>query len=194
MKTTLQILYPTVKSVTRKLAAFMGLIVTTAASVLLIGVTASAAPPPPNTGGGTIYFIGPWDGTQQGGTAVMRTMNSDGSNNRQLGFGLFGNPSTALHGGRRWFLYHQPIPDSYYLDGTQVFELFALRDDYDSTQNNNSTTRVQLTNDIDLQAKPWHTAWVSDDQQISFKARRWSGGVVVAGRLHTEFPLFLYQR
>ena len=56
----------------------------------------------------------------------MRTMNSDGSNNRQLGFGLFGNPSTALHSGHRWFLYHKPIADSYYPDGTQVFELFAL--------------------------------------------------------------------
>ena len=40
----------------------------------------------------------------------MRTMNSDGSNNRQLGFGLFGNPSITLHGGRRWFLYHNPFP------------------------------------------------------------------------------------
>ena len=74
----------------------------------------------------------------------MRTMNSDGSNNRQLGFGLFGNPSMALHGGHRWFLYHKPIPDSFYPDGTQVFELFALRDDYDSGGNNNSTTKVQL--------------------------------------------------
>ena len=118
----------------------------------------------------------------------MRTMNSDGSNNRQLGMGLFGNPSTAQHGDHRWFLYHKPIADSYYLDGTQVFELFALRDDYDSTGNNNSTTKVQLTNNIDLQAKPWFTAWVPGDQQISFKARRWSGGVVVAGGIYTASP------
>jgi hypothetical protein len=191
MKTIIHILYPAVKTATRKLAAVAGLlIITTAAPLLVIGVTASAAPPPPDTGGGTIYFIGPWDGAQQGGTAVMRTMNSDGSNNRQLGFGLFGNPSTALHGVRRWFLYHQPIADSYYPDATQRFELFALRDDYDYALNNNSTTRVQLTNDIDLQAQPWSTAWVLGDQTISIRARRWSGGVVVAGGIYTASPVF----
>jgi hypothetical protein len=186
MKTINHISYPAVKTVTRKLAA--------SAALILICATGLGVPPGGggggNTGGGTIYFIGPWDGAQQGGTAVMRTMNSDGSNNRQLGFGLFGNPSTALHSGRRWFLYHKPIPDSYYPDGTQVFELFALRADYDSTLNNNSTTKVQLTNDIDLQAKPWRTAWLPGDQQISFKARRWSGGVVVAGGIYTESPVF----
>ena len=190
MKTIVPVICPAVKTVTRKLAAFVGVIITVAASLLVIGVTASAAPPPPNTGGGTIYFIGPWDTAQQGGTAVMRTMNSDGSNNRQLGFGLFGNPSMALHGGHRWFLYHRPIPDSFYPDGTQVFELFAYRDDYDSGLNNNPTTKVQLTNNIDLQAKPWFTAWVPGDQLISFKARRWSGGVVVAGGLYTASPVF----
>jgi hypothetical protein len=191
MKTTPQILYPAFKTATRKLAAFVGLlIITAAASLLVIGVTASAVPPPPNTGGGIIYFIGPHDGATQGGTAVMRTMNSDGSNNRQLGFGLFGNPSTALHGGHRWFLYHRPIADSYYLDGTQVFELFAYRDDFDSGLNNNSTTKVQLTNNIDLQAQPWCTAWVPGDLQISFRARRWSGGVVVEGGLYTASPVF----
>jgi hypothetical protein len=120
----------------------------------------------------------------------MRTMNSDGSNNRQLGLGLFGNPSTALHGVHRWFLYHQPIADSYYLDGTQRFELFAYRDDYDYHLNNNSTTRVQLTNDIDLQAQPWSTAWVPGDQTISIRARRWSGGVVVEGGIYTASPVF----
>jgi WD40 repeat protein len=182
MKTIIPLIYPAVKTVTRKLAAFAALTLTCA--------TGFGAPPPPNTGGGTIYFIGPWDSAQQGGTAVMRTMNSDGSNNRQLGFGLFGNPSTALHGGRRWFLYHKPIADSYYPDGTQVFELFAYRDDYDSTLNNNSTTKVQLTNDIDLQAKPWCSAWVPGDQEISFKARRWSGGGVVAGGIYTASPVF----
>ena len=186
MKTIIHLIHPAVRTVTRKLAA--------SAALILICATGLGVPPGGggggNTGGGTIYFIGPWDDAQQGGTAVMRTMNSDGSNNRQLGFGLFGNPSTALHGGRRWFLYHKPIPDSYYLDGTQRFELFALRDDYDSTLNNNSTTKVQLTNDIDLQAKPWNTAWLPGDQQISFKARRWSGGVVVAGGLYTASPVF----
>src|SRR4030095_5676662 len=147
MKTMIDLSYPAIKTATRTLAAF--------AALTLICATGPSQPAQGagggggNTGGGTIYFIGPWDGAQQGGTAVMRTMNSDGSNNRQLGLGLFGNPSTALHGGRRWFLYHRPIADSYYLDGTQRFELFAYRDDYDSTLNNNSTTKVQLTNDID---------------------------------------------
>ena len=191
MKTTIDVSCPSVKTLTRKLATVARLLIMiTAASLLVIGVTALAAPPPPDTGGGTIYYIGPWNGATQGGTAVMRTMNSDGSNNRQLGFGLFGNPSTALHGGRRWFLYHKPIPDSFYPDGTQVFELFALREDYDSTLNNNSTTKVQLTNDIDLQAKPWCVAWVPGDQKISFKGRRWSGGVVVAGGIYTASPVF----
>jgi hypothetical protein len=191
MKTIILAICPAVKTASRKLAAFASLLfITAAASLLVIGVTASAGPPSPNTGGGTIYFIGPWDTAQQGGTAVMRTMNSDGSNNRQLGFGLFGNPSTALHGGHRWFLYHRPIPDSYYLDGTQVFELFAYRDDYDYQLNNNSTTKVQLTNNIDLQAQPWSTAWVPGDQTISIRARRWSGSVVVAGGLYTASPMF----
>ena len=79
-------------------------------------------------------------------------MNSDGTNNRQLGFGPFGNPSTALHGGRRWFLYERSIPDVYYLDGTQ-----RLNCSHSATTttnlNNNPVTRVQLTYDIDLQAQ-----------------------------------------
>jgi hypothetical protein len=86
--------------------------------------------------------------------------------------------------------YHKPIPDSFYPDGTQVFELFALREDYDYQLNDNSATKVQLTNDIDLQAKPWSTAWVPGDQTISFKARRWSGGVVVAGGIYTAVLVF----
>jgi hypothetical protein len=186
MKTIIHFIYPPVKTATLTLAAF--------AALTLVCATSLGAPPGGggggNTGGGTIYFIGPWDTAQQGGTAVMRTMNSDGSDNTQLGFGLFGNPSNALHGGQRWFLYHKPIPDSFYPDGTQVFELFALRGDYDSTLNNNSTTKVQLTNNIDLQAKPWYTAWVPGDGQISFKARRWSGGVVVDGGIYTAAPVF----
>jgi hypothetical protein len=185
MKTIIDLRYPAVKTVTRKLAAFAALTLTCAT---VLGVPPGGGGG--NTGGGTIYYIGPWDTAQQGGTAVMRTMNSDGSNNKQLGLGLFGNPSMALHGGHRWFLYHRPIPDSFYPDGTQVFELFAVRDDYDSTLNNNSTTKVQLTNNVDLQAQRWNTAWVPGDQLISFKARRWSGGVVVAGGLYTASPVF----
>ena len=186
MKTIIHLIYPAVKTVTRKLAAFAALTLTCAT---VLGV-------PPggggggNTGGGTIYFIGPWDAAQQGGTAVMRTMNSDGSNNRQLGFGLFGNPSMALHGGQRWFLYHQPIPDSFYPDGTQVFELFALRDDYDSnlttTAPRRSSSRTTLTCRRSHGTRPGFPAI----RQISFKARRWSGGVVVAGGIYTASPVF----
>jgi hypothetical protein len=141
----------TIFHVTRKLAAF--------AALTLICTTVLGVPPGGggggNTGGGTIYFIGPVDGAQGGGSQWMRSMNSDGSNNRQLGFLLYGNPSIALHAGLRWFLYHQNIPDTYNPDGTQKFELFALRGDFDANLNNNSTTRVQLTNDINLQMQAW---------------------------------------
>src|SRR5262245_7716309 len=148
MKTTIHLTYPAVKTATRTLAAF-------AASTLMCA-TGLGVPPGGggggNTGGGMIYFIGPHDGAQQGGTAVMRTMNSDGSNNRQLGFGLFGNPSTALHGGRRWFLYHQPIPDSFYPAGTHVFDVFAPRDGFVSTLTHNSPTHVCSCTTIQLTA------------------------------------------
>jgi hypothetical protein len=38
--------------------------------------------------------------------------------------------------------------------------------------------------------QPWSPAWVLGDQTISFKARRWSGGVVVEGGLYTASPVF----
>jgi hypothetical protein len=182
MKTIIDLIYPTLKTATRKLAAV--------AVFTLIGVTALAAPPPPYNGGGTIYFIGPRDGAQGGGSQWMRAMNSDGTNNTQLGFGLYGNPSLALHGGRRWFLYHQDIPGVYNPDGTQKFELYALSGDFDANTNNNSTTRVQLTNDLNLQMQAWSPAWVLGDQKISFKARRWSGGVPMEGGLYTASLVF----
>jgi hypothetical protein len=160
------------------------------APLLVIGVTASAAHPPPDTGGGTLYFIGPRDGAQGGGSQWMRAMNSDGTNNRQLGFGLYGNPSIALHGGLRWFLYHQDIPGVYNPDGSQKFELFVLRGDFDGNFNNNGATRVQLTNDIDLQMQSWSPAWVNGDQKISFKARRWYNGAVVEGGIYTASLVF----
>ena len=83
-----------------------------------------------------------------------------------------------------------PFPTPTIPMGHRYSNCSHYRDDYDSTLNNNSTTKVQLTNDIDLQAKPWYTAWVPGDQQISFKARRWSGGVVVAGGIYTASPVF----
>ena len=172
----------TIIPLTHKLTAF--------AALTLISIIASAAPPPPYYGGGTLYFIGPADGAQGSGSQWMRSMNSDGTNNRQLGFGLYGNPSIALHAGLRWFLYHQDIPGSYNPDGTQKFELYALRGDFDGNFNNNGTTRVQLTNDMNLQMQAWSPAWVNSDQEISFKARRWSGNVVVEGGIYTASLVF----
>ena len=114
----------------------------------------------------------------------MRVMNSDGTNNRQR-CELLGNPSLALHAGHRWFLTLQ-TPGVSNPDG----ELFALRDDYDAVLNNNSTTRVQLTYDIDLQIRAWTPNWVLGDQKISFVARRWSGGAVVEGGIYTASLVF----
>ena len=87
MKTTIPLIYPAVKTVTRKLAAF--------AALTLICATASASPP--GTGGGTIYYVHTCCRT-------MRTMNSDGSNQTQLGFGTYGPASTVIYNGHRWFL------------------------------------------------------------------------------------------
>src|SRR5512132_2325333 len=82
------------------------------ARMLIIGLGSLVAAPSeaaPNsgggTGGGTIYYVGPWLDATQGGTAVMTVMNSDGSGKTELGHKMFGNPSTVLHGGRRWFIY-----------------------------------------------------------------------------------------
>jgi hypothetical protein len=188
MKTTIHILYPAVRTAARKLAAF-------AALTLILAIGPSQAGPGGGggggTGGGTIYFIGPSDAAQGGGSQWMRAMNSDGSNNRQLGFGLYGNPSLAQHGGgHRWFLYHQDIPGVYNHDGTQRFDLFAMRDDFDGNTNNNGTTRVQLTNDIDLQMQAWSPAWVLGDQKISFKARRCSNSVPIEGGIYTASVVF----
>lgn len=182
---------------TIKQLTFAGLGRTVFASLFLICITGGALGRPSpaeraavgggNTGGGTIYYLGPWDGATHN-TAVMRAMNSDGTNNTQLGFGPQGNPSIALHGGHRWFLINQSIPGVYNPDGTQRFELFAMRDD-DDNQNNNPVTRVQLTYDIDLQVQAGRN-WLLGDQTISFEARRWSGGVVVEGGIYMASPVF----
>ena len=87
MKTTIPLLYPALKAATRKLAAF--------AALTLICVTASASPP--GTGGGTIYYV-------HSGAKTTRTMNSDGTNQTQLGFGTYGPVSTLTYNGHRWFL------------------------------------------------------------------------------------------
>src|SRR5438034_11103089 len=135
MKTTIQIIYPAVKTVTRKLAAF--------AALALICATASAAPP--GTGGGTIYYT-------HSCCRTMWAMNSDGSNQTSLGVGTYGPPSMVTHNNHRYFLQTMPItPQEFYPNGDLRVEVFALRDDYDYYVNDNSTTSDQLTKDITYQ-------------------------------------------
>src|SRR5688572_3459869 len=100
------------------------------------------------TGGGTIFYI---DTGRE--TNYLWGMGSDGSNKTEVGkWGYFNTPSRALHAGFRWYLTTLSIPGSYYPDGTTLrFEVFAIREDYDNVFNNNSQTRVQLTNDPTLQ-------------------------------------------
>jgi hypothetical protein len=172
----IHISYPGVKTVTRKLAAFAGL--------TLICATVSASPP--GTGGGTIYYI-------HNCCRTMWTMNSDGSSKTQLGLATYGPVSTVTYNGHHWFLDARPIdPPQYYSNGDLRIEVFAFRDDYDQNLNNNSATKVQLTNDITFQTSyaggepTWSLAWVpAGGQMISIKARRWSGNVVSEGGIYT---------
>ncbi|MFN0126189.1 MAG: TolB family protein [Verrucomicrobiales bacterium] len=165
--------------------------------VALVAAPIQAAPPGGGggTGGGTIYYVGPWAGVTQGGTAVMTTMNSDGSGKTTLGLGMFGNPSWVLYNNHRWFIYTYVIPDQYYPDGiTRRSEVFALRDDFHQTLNNNANTTVQLTDDVTLQPRVGSTDWVPGGAQISFKGRRWSsaeqGATVVEGGIYTASLAF----
>ena len=74
---------------------------------------------------------------------------------------MFGNPSTVLHNNHRWFIYTYVITGQYYPDGiTKRSEVFALRDDFHPTLNNNANTRVQLTDDTTLQPRVGSTDWV----------------------------------
>ncbi|MDQ2986276.1 MAG: hypothetical protein M3R13_06080 [Armatimonadota bacterium] len=140
------------------------------------------------TGGGTIYFI---NGTGGGyNSNYMWSMTSSGTNVTQLqNWGYFNVPSRALHNGHRWYVTTLSIPGEFYGDGvTQRFEVFALRGDYDNTFNNNTETRVQLTNDPTLQPFfGWYGSmhWLPGDGKISFRATRWSGSVRVEGGLYT---------
>jgi len=172
------------------------------ARILIIGLASLVAAPSqaaPNSGGGagggTIYYMGPWKNATSGGTSVMTTMNSDGSNKTQLGLGMFGNPSTVLHNSHRWFIYTYVLPGQYYPDGiTKRSEVFALRGDFDPSLNNNANTVVQLTDDITLQPRVGSTDWVPGDALISFKARRWAsaepGAIVVEGGIYTASLVF----
>src|SRR6266496_1452938 len=171
MKTIIHIIYPAVKTATRTLAAL--------ATLTLICATGSATPP--GTGGGTIYYT-------HACCRTMWAMNSDGSNQTSFGVGTYGPPSMVMYGGYRWFLHTVPItPQEFYPNGDQRVEVVALRQDWDWYVNDNSTTKIQLTNDITLQAQGdglYSLHWVPGNK-ISFKARRWSGPVVAEAGIYT---------
>src|SRR6266480_5359972 len=95
---TIEIIYPTVKTVTRQLAAF--------AALTLICATALASPP--GTGGGTVYYT-------QACCRSMWSMNSDGANHTHLGIGTYGPPSMVMYNNHRWFLQTMPAtPQEFY--------------------------------------------------------------------------------
>jgi len=171
MKTIIGVIYHAVKTVSRKLAAF--------AALTLICATASATPP--GTGGGTMYYT-------QACCRSMWSMNSDGTNQTHLGIGTYGPPSMVMYNNHRWFLNTaNTTPLEFYPDGVARAEVYAYRDDYDTYNNDNSTTKVQLTNDITLQTSGdglYSLHWVAGNK-ISFKARRWSGPVVAEGGIYT---------
>ena len=158
------------------------LITLVCAPLLIIGVTASAVPPPPNTGGGTIYYT-------HACCRTMWAMNSDGTNQIHFGTGTYGPPSMSIYGGYRYFLHTMPVtPQQFYPDGSPVVVVVALRSDYDTYVNDNSTTKVQLTDDVTLQPQGdglYSCHWVPGGQKISFKARRWSGSVVAEAGIYT---------
>src|SRR5437867_4016298 len=163
----------TIIHITRKLAAF--------AALTLICAPASASPP--GTGGGTIYYT-------HACCRTMWAMNSDGSNQIHFGTGTYGPPSMARYGGYVWFLHTvptAPTPQEFYPNGDQRVEVVALRSDWDWYTNDNSTTKIQLTNDITLQTQGdglYSLHWVAGDK-ISFKARRWSGSTVSEAGIYT---------
>jgi hypothetical protein len=170
--------YAAVKTATRKLAAF--------AFLGLICVTAWASPP--GTGGGTMYYV-------HSGVKTTYTMNSDGSNQTQLGFGTYGPVSTQLYNGHRWFLDTRDFdnPPEFYPNGDVRAEVYAIRDDFDFYINNNSATRVQLTNDTTFQTYrdgTYSLHWVPGGQMISMKARRWSGATIIEGGIYTAYLQF----
>jgi hypothetical protein len=162
----------TIIHITRKLAAF--------AALTLTCDTISAGPPV-NTGGGTIFYT-------HACCRSMWAMNSDGTNQVHFGTGTYGPPSIGIYGGYRWFLHTVPTtPQEFYPNGDERAEVVALRSDWDWYTNDNSTTKIQLTNDITLQTQGdglYSLHWVAGNK-ISFKARRWSGSTVSEAGIYT---------
>ncbi len=138
--------------------------VVAAAAVLaaaVAGVGPALAGKPSGGGGGgsdsvdtgTIYF------RHSGGTW---TMNSDGSGKAALPSGVGGEPSHALHGGHRWFLYRASVSGQY--------EVFGIRDD--------GSGAVQLTSGAAVTIGSANCVrWSPDDAKVSWVA---SAGVYVA--------------
>ena len=141
-----------------------------ATAVLLLGAGLTNAAPPGGTGGGTIYFENSY---------AVATMNSDGSAKTALPIPE-GEPSHVLLRGHRWFLQTRKIPGQTYPNGVTRQELFAFRDD------GNELFTVQLTNQADLQADygGGTRRWAMADGEVSWIARRWDLGNVVAGGIY----------
>jgi len=128
--------------------------------------------PPPSVDDGVIYFL-------LGG--VLNQENADGTGRKAL-TGISGEPSHALHDGKRWFLTVRPVDGDDYPSGTPRHELFAVSE---------SGTAVQLTDDASLEAdnsgpyvagdlpRDWryHARWAKDgtvmDGKVSYLAKRW---------------------
>jgi hypothetical protein len=149
-------------------------LVALAAVLLILAAATPGVLARPSRGSESIYYIGPWASATSGGSAVMTTINPDGSNRTQLGLGMWGPPSPARHNNYCWFVSTRPVPNSFYPDGSPRSEVFVYRQDYDFQLNNNNQTLVQLTDDVTLQPAPSSSDWVPDGLQISFKGRRWS--------------------
>jgi hypothetical protein len=120
-------------------------------------------------------------------------MSSDGSGKTEHARGMWGNPSLGLYNNHRWFISKYIITGEFYADGiTQRTEVFALRDDFHPTRNNNALTRVQLTDDPTLQ--PDYSEWIPGGAQISFRGRRWSslepGATILEGGIYTASLMF----
>lgn len=129
-------------------------------------------PPPPPPPEGTIYFQHYVDGN-----LVISTMKGDGSEKTILGVNYcvghehkkFGGLSRLKHGDHYWFIRFCDV-EGVYPGGTQVKELFAVRDD--------GTMEVQLTDGPTLENDNWRwdPVFGIDDVNITFGAKRWIDG------------------
>jgi hypothetical protein len=141
---------------------------------VLAAVSSEAAGKPGGGGGGdtptgTIYFIGPpAEGSSD--TWAMNSMDPNGGNISILG-AVQGHPSRVPYGNHRFFIGTYPIPGEINPDGTPRVEVCAFRWDFHRINNNNLSTRVQLTDDPSL--KPSMADWMPDGGSISFVGRRW---------------------